>query len=201
MAGEHVHRRLAGAVAVVLDRGRPQPVDRADVDHPRGVVGLRGGSQSGEQADGQVEDPLEVRVQDPVPSARGELLERRAPDGAGVVDEYVERGKVLSRGRRERGGPLGGRHIARVSHAVTDRRELRGGRLDVRLLARGDDHPGARIDSPRAIISPIPREPPVTRAVFPETSNSPPIVSRRTGPGASRGRRRSPPAAPRRRWP
>ena len=63
-----------------------------------GSSALGGGAQLAEQRDGEVKDALDVRVQDLLPAGGGELLQRRAPHGAGVVDEDVERGEALARG-------------------------------------------------------------------------------------------------------
>ena len=127
VAREHVHGGLARAVAVVLKRRRAQAVDRADVDHARGSSALGRGAQRPQQRDRQVKDALDVGVRDLVPAAGGKLLERRAPRGAGVVDEDVERGEALLGRTRERDRALA---------AWRRRRGSRGSRRAVRARWR-----------------------------------------------------------------
>jgi hypothetical protein len=80
--------------------------------------------------------PLDVRAQDLLPAGRRELLERRAPDGAGVVDEDVERAaEVLVRRRCELDRALLCRDVAGDRDAVAELRELGRGSLDLGALA------------------------------------------------------------------
>src|SRR3546814_6876313 len=38
VAGEMMHRRLAGGIGIIFDRRRGQAVDRTDVDDPRRII-------------------------------------------------------------------------------------------------------------------------------------------------------------------
>ncbi len=68
-----------------------QPVDRADVDHARRVGRGRRLLELREQRPRQVEDGLHVERQHLVPGGVRILGEGRAPVGAGVVDQHVQR--------------------------------------------------------------------------------------------------------------
>src|SRR5271163_4259558 len=117
-----MHAGLARAVAVILERGGAQPVDRSDVDDTRWVLGARCGTQLAEQRDCEVEDALDVRVRDLVPPDLGELLQGRAPNDARVVDEDVQRREPLTRGSGECPGALRCGYVGGDRVAVPQRR-------------------------------------------------------------------------------
>ena len=86
-----VHRRLARGVGVGLEGRDLEAVDRADVDDTCWVAGPGAALEQWEAGARQVEDRLQVERQYLVPRRVGVLGERRAPVGACVVDQDVER--------------------------------------------------------------------------------------------------------------
>ena len=93
---------------------------------------------------GQEEGALEVEVEHLVPAGCGEFLERRTPGRAGVVDQDVQVRLARRVGRHEAadaglGGHVGGQRLARAQC-----RQLGGGGVARRGLARRDVDAGAR---------------------------------------------------------
>ena len=85
-----VHRRLRRGVGVRLERRHPYAVDRPDVDDPCRLVHRARLLEQRHQELGQVEDALDVEGEHALEGRLVELGQRRAPGGAGVVDEDVE---------------------------------------------------------------------------------------------------------------
>ena len=143
MPGEHLDAGLRGRVAEVVAHRNTDAVDRADHDDATRV--LRGGValQLGQQFLGQHERRLDVDVHHLVEALFGELAERSAPGGAGVVDQDVDGVGVLAQRGDEGCEPRLVRHVGR------DRGARRGARHRVEFgcrgvaclgLARGDEH-------------------------------------------------------------
>jgi EmrB/QacA subfamily drug resistance transporter len=87
--GELVQPGLAGRVRVGAELRHAQRVDAAHVDHPGRVIGRPGRLQQRQERPGQEERRLKIQVHDLVPGRGGKLGQRRAPVGAGVVDQDV----------------------------------------------------------------------------------------------------------------
>lgn len=66
--GEVVQAGLGGGVGKGREEGHAEGIDGAYVDHPRGVLGGRGGFEEGGELLGQGEDALEVEGQEFGPS-------------------------------------------------------------------------------------------------------------------------------------
>ena len=95
-----VNGGLARGVGVGLEQRHLDAVDRADVDHARGVLGRGRRGELREQRHREVEDRLDVEREHLVPGRVGILLDRGAPVGARVVHEDVQR--RLARGELAR---------------------------------------------------------------------------------------------------
>ncbi len=128
---------LAGGVRVGFLRVDRHAVDRGDVDHLGQVVG-RGLPEHRRQRLRQEEGRLQVQVDHLVPAAFRKFVERRAPGGAGVVDQDVERALVLGVGLDQRLRAVERRHVGRQRDAVAEGRQLLGGLVAGRGLARRD---------------------------------------------------------------
>ena len=129
-AGEVDEPGLARGVRIGLLRIDRDAVDRRDVDHLRGRRLARAARQRRVQRLRQEERRLDVQVHDLVPALLGELVERRAPGGAGVVDQDVERAFVRRVGLGQRLRAFDGRHVHRQRRRTSPRaRQLRGGRV------------------------------------------------------------------------
>jgi hypothetical protein len=113
----------------------------------RVVVG-GGGLQQRQERPGEEERRLEVEVEHLVPGRAGELLQRRAPRGAGVVDEDVDPllGAAHLRGQPDALG-LGG-EVRRDAGDVAVLPELGDGLRHGLGLAGGDVHRSARLQQP-----------------------------------------------------
>lgn len=90
-----VQAGFARAVTERLKGRHADTVDGADVDHARRVAGRGSGLEEGRDELRDGEDAGQVQREDPRPSRVRELVVRRAPVGAGVVDQDVEFGFVL----------------------------------------------------------------------------------------------------------
>ncbi len=90
MTRQLVHRRLRGGVGVRLERRHPYAVDRPDVDDACRLVHRSRLLQERHQELGQVEDALDVEGEHTLERRLVEVGQRRAPGGAGVVDQNVE---------------------------------------------------------------------------------------------------------------
>ena len=90
MPGQMVDGCLGGRIGIVTQAGHRQAVDRADVDHPGGVVFGGSGIQQGAGQLGQHERRLDVKGEHLVPRGPRELVEGGAPGGAGIVDQDVQ---------------------------------------------------------------------------------------------------------------
>src|SRR6266536_1493102 len=88
--GELVHAGLARRVGVGGELRHPQPVDAADIDHSGGIVRGSCRLKQRQERPREAERRLEVEVESPVPGRGRELLQGRAPGGAGVVDQDMD---------------------------------------------------------------------------------------------------------------
>ena len=174
VAGEVVHGGLGGGVRVRLHAsGTWRPSIEPMLMTRAGSLGGAGGAQAGRRKLGEVEDALDVEVEHAVPRGVVELVERRAPGGPGVVDQDVERGR-----RRSTTSSARRRHSSSVERSAGDGVRTCRARDSSSATA---SHTSALRDEmltlapastkPRAIIRPMPRLPPVTRAVLPAMEN------------------------------
>ncbi len=143
-----MHRGLRGRVRIGLERRHADPVDGADVDHPgRVLLGSRLAKQ-GHQELGQVEDALHVEGEHALERGLVELLEGRAPGGAGVVDQDVEGADPTRQLLGQTAAPVLGGQVGRQRRTGPVGRE-RGGDLVAGVgLARRDVDGGAGVDEP-----------------------------------------------------
>ena len=177
-----VHRRLARRVGVGLEVGHVEAVDRADVDDPRRVAGRRRGRQGGHEVAGQVEHALHVEVEHAVPRGVGELGQRRAPVGPGVVDQDVERSLTLGDDRRPAAGTRRARSGWPAPRCTRRSRRARPRPASQTSALRDEMYTLAPASTkPRAIINPMPRLPPVTSAVLPSMENRSVMAARLGG--------------------
>ena len=116
-----------------------------------------------------MEDALHVERQHPVPGGIVELLEGCAPGVPGVVDQDVQERLAFASAAAATAAGLGGEIGGQRRHSPISEssRQLVTGlgfRDDTYTLAPASTYPVA-------IILPMPREPPVTRAVLPAMEN------------------------------
>ena len=169
VTGELVHGGLGRRVRVGLERRYLEAVDRPDVDDPgRRVDGPR--LAAADQELGQMEDALDVEREHLFERGLVEVLQRGAPGGACVVDQYVE-------------GVLARRHLVGQAPASASVERSAGIPMQVPFRTappppRAPRRPSVtrctpshrRPRTPRRSSSPMPRLPPVTSAVFPAMS-------------------------------
>ena len=102
--------------------------------------------QRRQQVAGEKEQRLEVEVGDLVEALFGEGLDRFAPGGAGVVDQYVEPLFTVADVGNQRLHAFHRRQIGRQRDTTTDRRQFAGNFVADLGGSRGDVDRGARLD-------------------------------------------------------
>ena len=147
-------------------------VDRTDIDHPRGLIVGGPGRQLGEKELGGVEDALNIEVEDPVPRPGVVLVQWCTPGSAGVVDQYVDGWDGPGRPPPPGDGILLGGEIGGKPDARSKAGQLRHRRPDRGALREATTTSAPAATKPPAIMAPMPRVPPVTTTVFPDTENS-----------------------------
>ena len=158
---------LAARVGVVLHRGDPDPVDRADVDHPGRVVRASPRREAAAGTAGSGRNALDVDVPDLVEAGSGILLQRRAPGRPGIVDQHVQPGLPGRDGLEQRSTPSSVDRSAGTAAQPSSAAVFSSSaalREEMYTCAPASTNPAA-------IIRPIPREPPVTTTVLPSTEN------------------------------
>ncbi|MCY1282394.1 hypothetical protein D9M70_312320 [compost metagenome] len=145
-AGQLVQRRLARPVGIGLFAERGDPRHRADVDDPRRALLAAGLAQQRQQLLDAVEHRRDVQLHALLPARHRIAFQRRAPGGAGVVDQDVQLAD-LSRQLRRQGlhpgfaGQVGGDPVAFAQGA-----QLGGGLRAGLGIAGADIDPGAGLD-------------------------------------------------------
>jgi len=98
------------------------------------------GAKLAEQRGGQVEDAGHVRVEHLGEALGREVLERRPPRDAGVVDQDVQARRPVARRFGERARALGAGHVGRDRVDVAELAQPLRRRRQRLGLARGDAH-------------------------------------------------------------